>query len=101
MFVAIATRYDLLNHLLSGNVDQRWRRLVVKTLAANLPATEARVLDVACGTGDLSLALAEGMKAPSCRFGFLPADARHRRRQGIGSPLLFLLWRVMLSTSLS
>jgi demethylmenaquinone methyltransferase/2-methoxy-6-polyprenyl-1,4-benzoquinol methylase len=63
MFAAIATRYDLLNHLLSGNVDQRWRRLVVKTVAANLPATDARVLDVACGTGDLSFALATGMKA--------------------------------------
>lgn len=63
MFAAIATRYDLLNHLLSGNVDQRWRRLVVKTVAANLPATDARVLDVACGTGDLSLALAAGTKA--------------------------------------
>jgi demethylmenaquinone methyltransferase/2-methoxy-6-polyprenyl-1,4-benzoquinol methylase len=63
MFAAIATRYDLLNHLLSGNIDQRWRRLVVKTMAANLTATGARVLDVACGTGDLSLALAGGMKA--------------------------------------
>ncbi|MEO7970010.1 MAG: class I SAM-dependent methyltransferase, partial [bacterium] len=63
MFAAIATRYDLLNHLLSGNVDQRWRRLLVKTVAANLPETNARVLDVACGTGDLSLAFAGGTKA--------------------------------------
>jgi demethylmenaquinone methyltransferase/2-methoxy-6-polyprenyl-1,4-benzoquinol methylase len=63
MFAAIATRYDLLNHLLSGNVDQRWRRLVVKALAANLPSANASVLDVACGTGDLSLALAEGLNA--------------------------------------
>ncbi len=63
MFAAIATRYDLLNHLLSGNVDQRWRRLVVRKVAANLPATGARVLDVACGTGDLSLALVAGTQA--------------------------------------
>ena len=63
MFAAIATRYDLLNHLLSGNVDQRWRRLVVKKMAVNLPATNARVLDVACGTGDLSLALVAGTRA--------------------------------------
>ncbi len=63
MFAAIATRYDLLNHLLSGNVDQRWRRLLVKTVAANLPETNARVLDVACGTGDLSLAIAGGTNA--------------------------------------
>jgi demethylmenaquinone methyltransferase/2-methoxy-6-polyprenyl-1,4-benzoquinol methylase len=63
MFAAIATRYDLLNHLLSGNIDQRWRRLVVTRLAKNLPVTGARLLDVACGTGDLSLALAGGMDA--------------------------------------
>jgi len=63
MFAAIATRYDLLNHLLSGNIDQRWRRLVVKAMAGNLPATGARVLDVACGTGDLSLALVDGLNA--------------------------------------
>jgi len=63
MFAAIATRYDLLNHLLSGNVDQRWRRLVVKKMAMSLPATDARVLDVACGTGDLSLALVAGTRA--------------------------------------
>jgi demethylmenaquinone methyltransferase/2-methoxy-6-polyprenyl-1,4-benzoquinol methylase len=63
MFAAIATRYDLLNHLLSGNVDRRWRRLVVKRVAANLPVRNARVLDVACGTGDLSLALVLGTQA--------------------------------------
>jgi demethylmenaquinone methyltransferase/2-methoxy-6-polyprenyl-1,4-benzoquinol methylase len=63
MFAAIATRYDLLNHLLSGNVDRRWRRLVVRRVAADLPAGNARILDVACGTGDLSLALSAGTNA--------------------------------------
>ena len=63
MFAAIATRYDLLNHLLSGNVDRRWRRLVVNKIAATLPSTDARILDVACGTGDLSIALVEGTRA--------------------------------------
>jgi demethylmenaquinone methyltransferase/2-methoxy-6-polyprenyl-1,4-benzoquinol methylase len=56
MFAGIAGRYDLLNHLLSGNVDKRWRRLVARILQPNLSG--ARVLDVACGTGDLSLVLA-------------------------------------------
>jgi len=60
MFSAIAARYDLLNHLLSANVDRRWRRLVVKKVIAAIPATNARILDVACGTGDLSLALIKG-----------------------------------------
>jgi demethylmenaquinone methyltransferase / 2-methoxy-6-polyprenyl-1,4-benzoquinol methylase len=58
MFAGIAGRYDLLNHLLSANVDKRWRRLVARELGGSLGAG-SRVLDVACGTGDLSLALAE------------------------------------------
>jgi demethylmenaquinone methyltransferase/2-methoxy-6-polyprenyl-1,4-benzoquinol methylase len=56
MFAGIAGRYDLLNHLLSGNVDKRWRRLVARTLQPSL-VEGALVLDVACGTGDLSLVL--------------------------------------------
>jgi demethylmenaquinone methyltransferase/2-methoxy-6-polyprenyl-1,4-benzoquinol methylase len=56
MFAGIAGRYDLLNHLLSGNVDKRWRRLVARTLQPSL-VEGARSLDVACGTGDLSLVL--------------------------------------------
>ncbi len=58
MFAAIAARYDLLNHLLSGNIDQRWRRLVAATVYQTLPGGEGRILDVACGTGDLSLTIA-------------------------------------------
>src|SRR5258705_9550841 len=63
MFATIAVRYDLLNHLLSGNIDRRWRRLVARTLVATLPNSEARILDVACGTGDLSLTLFERGRA--------------------------------------
>jgi demethylmenaquinone methyltransferase/2-methoxy-6-polyprenyl-1,4-benzoquinol methylase len=63
MFATIAGRYDLLNHLLSGNVDKRWRRSVAKALFATLSQGEARILDVACGTGDLSLTLFESGKA--------------------------------------
>jgi demethylmenaquinone methyltransferase/2-methoxy-6-polyprenyl-1,4-benzoquinol methylase len=59
MFAGIAGRYDLLNHLLSGNTDKRWRRLVAKRLQPVLSVEGASALDVACGTGDLALALAE------------------------------------------
>ena len=59
MFANIATRYDLLNHLLSANVDKRWRRLVAGDVGKLLPPDGAQVLDVACGTGDLSLMLFE------------------------------------------
>jgi demethylmenaquinone methyltransferase / 2-methoxy-6-polyprenyl-1,4-benzoquinol methylase len=57
MFSGIAGRYDLLNHVLSGNVDKLWRRTTARTLKPSL-VEGARVLDVACGTGDLSLVLA-------------------------------------------
>src|SRR6185436_14747972 len=63
MFATIAGRYDLLNHLLSGNIDKRWRSLVAKSFFATLSNSEARILDVACGTGDLSLTLFESGQA--------------------------------------
>ena len=59
MFATIAGRYDLLNHLLSGQMDKRWRRLVARRLRERLQSNEAVVLDVACGTGDLSLEMFE------------------------------------------
>lgn len=56
MFAAIAQSYDLNNRLHSFFQDQRWRRAAVR--AAGVDAT-SRVLDVACGTGDLSEAFAD------------------------------------------
>jgi demethylmenaquinone methyltransferase / 2-methoxy-6-polyprenyl-1,4-benzoquinol methylase len=63
MFASIAGRYDLLNHLLSGQMDKRWRKLVAKHLRERLETNDAVVLDVACGTGDLSLELFETIGA--------------------------------------
>jgi demethylmenaquinone methyltransferase / 2-methoxy-6-polyprenyl-1,4-benzoquinol methylase len=57
MFSGIAPRYDLLNHVLSVNIDKRWRRSVRELLADVLGNENAVVLDVACGTGDLSIEL--------------------------------------------
>jgi len=59
MFASIAARYDLLNHLLSGSMDARWRRLTARKLRSRLPGGPVEILDVACGTGDLSLTLFE------------------------------------------
>ncbi len=57
MFSAIAPRYDMLNHLLSLNVDRRWRHLAVDRLAWDTrPA--GRYIDVCAGTHDLALELA-------------------------------------------
>lgn len=54
MFGRIAGRYDLLNHVLSFNLDKRWRARTVQRVS-NFP--HARVLDLCCGTGDLLIAL--------------------------------------------
>lgn len=57
MFAGIAARYDFLNHFLSVNIDKRWRRLVASKLSDVLENPDSLVLDVACGTGDLSIEL--------------------------------------------
>ena len=65
MFTAIAPRYDLLNHVLSLNVDRLWWRQTAQAFSEVLSRSDVRVLDLCCGTGDMTLAL--------CR------QARHRR----------------------
>ena len=57
MFGRIAPRYDLANHLLSGNLDRLWRRRTVQRVRPILDRPDARVLDICCGTGDLARAL--------------------------------------------
>jgi demethylmenaquinone methyltransferase/2-methoxy-6-polyprenyl-1,4-benzoquinol methylase len=63
MFSGIASKYDFLNHLLSVNIDKRWRKLVAKRLRDVLDNPNAKVLDVACGTGDLSIELQKNASA--------------------------------------
>jgi len=54
MFASIAPRYDATNRLLTAGVDERWRRRAVRELA---PRARGRVLDLCCGTGDLTFHL--------------------------------------------
>ena len=70
MFGRIAGRYDLLNHLLSFNLDRRWRARTVRRVAEVLERPGARALDLCCGTGDLLIALQDGRNAPvaGCDF---------------------------------
>jgi len=58
MFSRIAPRYDLLNHLLSFSLDRVWRRRTARRFRHILTRPHANVLDLCCGTGDLTLALA-------------------------------------------
>jgi len=57
MFTSIAPRYDLLNHLLSFNVDRLWWRRAARTFAHILRRRDASILDLCCGTGDMTFAL--------------------------------------------
>jgi len=74
MFDAIAPRYDLVNRIMTFRLDVRWRRRAVRDLA--LP-TGATVLDLASGTGDLCIDLAESGLRPvsmDLSYGMLAAD---------------------------
>ena len=63
MFTRIAPRYDLLNHLLSAQMDKRWRARTSRELRPILDRADAVVLDLCCGTGDLAFAMARDAKA--------------------------------------
>jgi len=78
MFSAIAHRYDLNNRLHSMWQDQRWRRSAVK--AAAVKAGDA-VLDVACGTGDLTQLFAHTGAAKVVGVDFTPAMLEVARRK--------------------
>ena len=55
LFAAVARRYDLANRVMSGFLDGRWRRQTIEWIA---PRPGESILDMACGTGELALALA-------------------------------------------
>ena len=60
MFGDIAPTYDKLNHILSLNVDKRWRRKAVKSIKKAIGEIDnPLLLDVACGTADSTIALAQ------------------------------------------
>jgi demethylmenaquinone methyltransferase / 2-methoxy-6-polyprenyl-1,4-benzoquinol methylase len=93
MFSSIAPRYDLLNHLLSFNVDRLWWRRTARAFAAVLARNDARVLDLCCGTGDMTFALRR--QAAQARPLILGVDFSHpmlRRalKKSAGTPLRWL-----------
>lgn len=63
MFARVAPTYDLLNRLLSFNVDRGWRKVLTGKLAGTLARPDARVLDLCCGTGDVLLEFQSGARA--------------------------------------
>jgi demethylmenaquinone methyltransferase / 2-methoxy-6-polyprenyl-1,4-benzoquinol methylase len=63
MFTQIAPRYDLLNHLLSLQLDRVWRARTARKVKPVLSRADAVVLDLCCGTGDLAFAMSRKGKA--------------------------------------
>ena len=55
MFTAVPRRYDLINHIITWGLDKRWRGKAAKECLASQPG---KVLDLCCGTGDLTINLA-------------------------------------------
>ncbi len=79
MFTSIAPRYDLLNHVLSFNIDRLWWRRTARTFRHILTRPDARILDLCCGTGDMTFALRRqaGNSAPQ----IMGADFSHAMLQ--------------------
>lgn len=69
MFAQIASRYDRANRILSLGIDQGWRRKAVK---ASQVQAGSQVLDLACGTGDLTLAFQRKVAGPVVGADFTP-----------------------------
>ena len=68
MFAQIAPTYDLLNHLLSLGIDRRWRRFTARKISDILARPDARVLDLCCGTCDLSIEMGRSASIWSIDF---------------------------------
>jgi len=87
MFDRIAPRYDLLNHVLSCNVDRLWWWRTARRFRHILARPEARVLDICCGTGDMTVALLRRRPAegePVTAADFAPAMLERARKKLAG-----------------
>jgi demethylmenaquinone methyltransferase / 2-methoxy-6-polyprenyl-1,4-benzoquinol methylase len=79
MFTSIAPRYDLLNHVLSFNIDRMWWRRTARIFRHILGRQDARILDLCCGTGDMTFAL--GARAANGSPPIVGADFSHAMLQ--------------------
>ena len=90
MFTSIAPRYDLLNHLLSFNVDRLWWRKTARSFTSILKRQDASVLDLCCGTGDMTQALLRqsgGSAAKIVGVDFSHAMLERANQKSTGKPL--------------
>jgi demethylmenaquinone methyltransferase/2-methoxy-6-polyprenyl-1,4-benzoquinol methylase len=93
MFTSIAPRYDVLNHVLSMNVDRLWWWRTARRFRHILRRKDARALDLCCGTGDMAFALHKGFGDSGAQV--VGADFSHAMLQratvkGAGKPMNWL-----------
>ncbi len=79
MFTSIAPRYDLLNHVLSMNVDRLWWNRTARAFSRILAQDQTQVLDLCCGTGDMTSALRRQAGKSSAKI--VGADFSHAMLQ--------------------
>lgn len=88
MFTSVAPRYDLLNHLLSCNIDRLWWRRAARSFRPILARPRARVLDLCCGTGDMTFALQRESRNSSifgADFAHAMLERAHGKSAGLSS----------------
>src|SRR5712672_748837 len=81
MFDEIAPRYDLLNHVLSMNIDRLWWRRTARTFSHILSRSNASVLDLCAGTGDMSVAMRSVASKHNSGSRILALDFSHQMLQ--------------------
>lgn len=88
MFDDIASRYDFLNRLLSLGIDIGWRKKVVRMVAAQ---GAVNVLDVAAGTGDLSIAIKKAItgKVTACDLSVAMIEVGRNKVAAAGLDIVF------------
>lgn len=78
MFDDIAVRYDLLNHLLSVGLDRLWWHRAARAVRPILLRPQAQILDLCCGTGDMTLALLKLRTKTESTTPILAVDFSHQ-----------------------
>jgi demethylmenaquinone methyltransferase/2-methoxy-6-polyprenyl-1,4-benzoquinol methylase len=78
MFDSIAGRYDLLNHILSAGIDRLWWSRAARAVQPVLARPEAQILDLCCGTGDMTLALLKHRPSTISTAPLLAVDFSHK-----------------------
>jgi demethylmenaquinone methyltransferase / 2-methoxy-6-polyprenyl-1,4-benzoquinol methylase len=92
MFTSIAPRYDLLNHLLSFSVDRWWWWRTARSFASTLKRRDAMVLDLCCGTGEMTSAMLRQAGDSGARIlgvDFSHAMLQRANEKSAGKPLLW------------